>query len=226
MSNLWIISAEVSKKRLVGTMAKIRNLHSAKRGKLRNLMLALALFAATAVGLNYLIAKNNHTDEYLVATHDMAAGTAIGVADLKVIQVNLAESANQYIAAADKPSAAYLLGPVRAGQLISRSMLANSIIDERVPIVVTPAMSVPESMIAGSSVDLWVTPVIENNSFGEPFALVMGAEVAARVENKEMFASETPKIELWVPLEAVSPVLSSIARGDSISLILRPTLAD
>lgn len=207
-------------------MAKLRNLHSAKRGKLRNLLLALVLFAATAIGLNYLIAQNNQTEQFLVAARDMAAGSQIEASDLKPIQVNLAESSNQYLTLADKPEAAYLLGPVRQGQLISRSMLANSIVDERVPIVVVPAMAVPDSMIAGSSVDLWVTPMIENNSFGEPFALVMGAEVAARIENKEMFASETPKIELWVPLDAVSPVLSSIAKGDSISLILRPTLAD
>lgn len=207
-------------------MSKIKNLHSAKRGKARTLIVALLLFALSAVGLNYFISTTDHTDEFLVAAKDMAAGTEIGAGDLKPIQVNLAESAGHYFPASEKPAAAYLLGPVRAGQLVSRSMLANSVIDERVPVVITPAMAVPDSMISGSSVDIWVTPLQEDNTFGEPFELVVAAEVAARIENKEMFVSNTPQLELWVPLDAVSPVLSAIARGDSISLILRPTLAD
>ena len=104
--------------------------------------------------------------------------------------------------------------------------MASAIIDERVPVVVQSAMGLPDGLVAGASVDIWVAPIDENKQFGEPFVLVLGAEVSRLIENQEMFANQSPSVEMWVPIEAVGPVLSSISAGDKISLILRPTLAD
>jgi hypothetical protein len=55
---------------------------------------------------------------------------------------------------------------------------------------------------------------------------VLGAEVSRLLEKKEMFSSQNPDVELWVPVEAVGPVLLAISQESKISLVLRPTLAD
>lgn len=207
-------------------MTRPRKLKSPQSAMAKNLLMVFALFCLAAGAVNYVISVNNHTDEYLVAERDLPAGSTFAISDTKVADANLGSSATAYLKVGDLPSGSYLLGPIRAGQLIPRSMLASAAIDERVPVVVQSAMGLPVGLIAGASVDLWVAPIDENKVFGEPYVLVLGAEVSQLIENKEMFANQTPAVELWVPVEAVGPVLSSIAKGDSISLILRPTLAE
>lgn len=173
-----------------------------------------------------MIELNNHTDEYLVASRDLPAGSAITDLDAVLTEVNLGASAKQYLLAGELPNGGYLLGPVRAGQLIPRSMLANAVIDERVPVVVKSAMGLPAGLVSGASVDVWVAPFNEDKVLAEPYALVLGAEVSQLISRDEIFGSESEAVELWVPIDAVGPILSAIASEHSISLILRPTLAD
>ena len=207
-------------------MSKIRKLGSARNTKTKSLLAAAAFFVASVVAVNVVIQQNNHTDEYLVAARDLPAGSTFVASDTQAQSVNLGLSSKQYLKVSEIPAGGYLLGPIRAGQLIPRSMLASVVIDERVPLVVQSDMGLPTGLVPGASVDLWVTPVDENKIHGEPFVLVLGAEVSELIENNEMFANQNPAVELWVPVEAVGPVLGAIAAEASISLILKPTLAD
>lgn len=207
-------------------MSKIRKLGSARNTKTKSLLAAAAFFVASVLAVNFVIQQNNHTDEYLVAARDLPAGSTFVASDTQTQSVNLGLSSKQYLKVSEIPAGGYLLGPIRAGQLIPRSMLASVVIDERVPLVVQSDMGLPTGLVPGASVDLWVTPVDENKIHGEPFVLVLGAEVSELIENNEMFANQNPAVELWVPVEAVGPVLGAIAAEASISLILKPTLAD
>ncbi len=207
-------------------MSKIRKLGSARNTKTKSLLAAAAFFVASVLAVNFVIQQNNHTDEYLVAARDLPAGSTFVASDTQAQSVNLGLSSKQYLKVSEIPAGGYLLGPIRAGQLIPRSMLASVVIDERVPLVVQSDMGLPTGLVPGASVDLWVTPVDENKIHGEPFVLVLGAEVSELIENHEMFANQNPAVELWVPVEAVGPVLGAIAAEASISLILKPTLAD
>ncbi len=207
-------------------MSKIRKLGSARKTKTKSLLAAAGFFVASVLAVNFVIQQNNHTDEYLVAARDLPAGSTFVASDTHAQSVNLGLSSKQYLKVSEIPAGGYLLGPIRAGQLIPRSMLASAVIDERVPLVVQSDMGLPSGLVPGASVDLWVTPVDENKIHGEPFVLVLGAEVSELIENNEMFADQNPAVELWVPVEAVGPVLGAIAAEASISLILKPTLAD
>jgi hypothetical protein len=207
-------------------MSKPRKLKTPHSLKIKNLVFAILLFAGAAVGINYVIQANNQTSEYLVASRDLPAGSTFSLDDSVPAAFNLGLSADQYLKEGDLPQGGYLLGPVRAGQLIPRSQVASAVIDERVPVVINSAMGLPVGLVPGASVDVWVSPLDENNVFQEPFVLVIGAEVSQLIESKEMFADQNPEVELWVPVEAVGPVLSSVTSGASISLILKPTLAD
>ena len=189
-------------------------------------MLAVLLLASSIAAVNLAIAANNQTDEYLVASRDLPAGSPIAASDSSIARVNLGQSASNYLRAGQLPTGGYVLGPIRAGQLIPKSMLANAVIDERVPLVVNSAMGLSAGLVAGASVDLWVTPKLEGKATGEPFALVLGAEVSRLLEKTEMFANQNPDVELWVPVDAVGPVLQAISAESKISLVLRPTLAD
>jgi hypothetical protein len=207
-------------------MAKLRKLKSPQQSRTQKLVLSIAFFLSAALGVAYVIELNNHTDKFLVASRDLPAGSAITDSDAQVAELNLGTSAKQYLPMGELPKGGYLLGPVRAGQLIPRSMLANAVIDERVPVVVKSAMGLPVGLVSGASVDVWVAPLTEDKVLAEPYVLVLGAEVSQLISSDEIFASESQAVELWVPIDAVGPVLSAIALEHRISLILRPTLAD
>ena len=207
-------------------MELTRKLLSPQRKRFQKLLLAMLLVLVSLFAVVYVIQANNTTEQYLVATADLPAGSTFEESQTSTISVNLAESNQMYLRSGELPKGSYLLGPVRAGQLIARSMLASSIIDSRVPVVVQSDMDLPTGLVGGASVDLWVTPIDSENNFGEPFGLVLGAEVAKVLEKNTMFADAKPGVELWVPTEAVGPILQAQAAGSSISLILRPTFAD
>ena len=207
-------------------MAKLRKLKSPQQSRTQKLVLSLAFFISAALGVAYVIELNNQTEKFLVASRDLPAGSAITDSDAQVAEVNLGTSAKQYLAVGELPNGGYLLGPVRSGQLIPRSMLANAVIDERVPVVVKSAMGLPVGLVSGASVDVWVAPLNEEKVLAEPYVLVLGAEVSQLISSDEIFANQSQAVELWVPIDAVGPVLSAIALEHSISLILRPTLAD
>ena len=207
-------------------MAKPLKLRSPQRAKTRNLAIGMILLLLSVAGVNFVISTNNQTKEFLVAARDLPAGSPVSAADSESANVNLGEAEVQYLKANELPSGSYLLGPIREGQLIPRSMLATKVLDERVPLVVSSAMGLAGGLVAGASVDLWVTPITENKTAGEPYALVLGAEVSRLLEKTEMFSNSNPDVELWVPVAAVGPVLAAISAESKISLVLRPTLAD
>lgn len=190
------------------------------------LLLGVGCVLLAVIGVNFVIEQNNQTQQFLVASTDLPAGSLLAETGFQAVAVNLGASAENYLTIEQAPKETYLLGPIRAGQLIPRSMLSSSVIDERVPVVIDSKMGLPTGLVAGSSVDVWVAPAEKQDSASEPFAIVMGAEVARLITNADMFAKPNPSVELWVPIDAVSPILSSIAAEDSISLILRPTLAE
>lgn len=207
-------------------MAKTLKLRSAQRAKTRNLALALILLLLSVVAVNFAISANNQTQEFIVAARDLPAGSPITTADTASENVNLGKAEAQYLKPNELPSETYLLSPIRAGQLIARSTLATTVLDERVPLVVSSAMGLAGGLVAGASVDLWVTPTTQNKTVGEPYALVLGAEVSRLLDKAEMFSNQNPDVEIWVPVAAVGPVLAAISAESKISLVLRPTLAD
>lgn len=205
------------------TTRKLKSPHLAKR---KTLFLAVGLIALSVGGVWFAIESNNQTEEFLVSAGALPAGSRVDESMLLPIAVNLGSSADKYLRAGELSPGSYLLGPMVPGQLVIKSMLASDIIDARVPLVITSKMPLPLALKPGGSVDLWVSEKLENNSFAAPYALVLGAEVARIIETSGMFASDVSPVELWVPTEAIGPVLDAVDAGDSISLILRPTAAD
>ena len=195
-------------------------------GRTKYAALAIALISLSITGVWLTIEANDQTAEYLVASVALPAGSPVGDASLGKISANLGNSATNYVLDGQLPKGAYLLGPVVAGQLITKSQLASAVLDSRSPVVIESKMPIAAGIKPGSSVDVWVYKRLENNTFPAPVAIVLAAEVAQVIEPSGMFASAVPSVELWVPSAAVSPILAAIASQDSISLVLRPTFAD
>lgn len=207
-------------------MTTSRKLKSPYLARRKTLLLAVGLVTLSVGGVWFAIEGNNRTEEFLVSTKALPAGSSVTDSMFEPIRVNLGTSSDKYLRMGELPMGSYLLGPVVPGQLIIKNMLATDIIDARVPLVITSKMPLPTALRPGGSVDLWVSEKLDGNTFAPPYVLVLGAEVAKILETTGMFAEDVAPVELWVPTEAIGPVLDAVDAGDSISLILRPTAAD
>lgn len=198
----------------------------ASGSKVKLLLLAAGFAALAFMTLTYAYQQLSGSQQYLVAAKGIASGAQVSEVDFNIAEFDLAGSAGDYLKPNELPPGAYVLGPFRAGQLIPKSAIANAVIDDRVPVVVTSAMGLPDALQPGSSADVWVTPILENNSFGDPYLLVLAAEVGRLSEPSAVFADAAPNVELWVPEDAVAAVLKAQAGGSELSLVMRPTFAD
>jgi Flp pilus assembly protein CpaB len=203
-----------------------KNINQRKSSRMRRLIAAGVTLAVAVTGAYWAIESQSITQKFVVAKRDLPAGSPISAADFDVVDLNLGATGQQYLRSDSSIESVYTLTPLRKGQLISYSGLASVVVDERVPIVIASSMGLAEGIVAGASVDLWVTPIDDEKNYGTPVTVVTSAEVARISATNELFADSKSSVELWVPIGAVGTVLTSIARGDTLSVILRPTLAD
>ena len=116
------------------------------------------VIAAVVIGAR-VVGASSHTSPVWAATKDLAAGTVITSADLVAVQVNLADTATQYLAADTDVTGVVgsSLGvPVRAGELVPVSAVQQTKPGRVVVIGVAPDR-MPPGVGHGSLIDLYLT---------------------------------------------------------------------
>lgn len=205
---------------------KIRRLKTPQRKNRRNIILGLILMTASVAGVWLAIYANDKTQEFLVASKPASSGSQIDGESFHAARLNLAGSSNLYMKPGDLPKGGYLLVNMDAGQLLAKGAVATSIIDERMPVIITSGMPVPKSLKVGDLVDIWVSDAMANGKFAPAIMIVRDAEVADIVESAGVVSDQPPKVQLLVPIAAVAPVLDAVASKSVLSLVLKRDLGD
>lgn len=126
------------------------------------LWIGVALVAASVVGGARLLGGADNTIEVWVAATDLAEGRPLSEADLAARRVHFDEPADaeRYLrVGAALPGDTTLARAVGDGELVPRAALGapdDGLLE--VPIW-APSDAIPSSVAAGSTVDVWVTPV-------------------------------------------------------------------
>lgn len=207
-------------------MSKIRTLKSASRNRNRNILISMAVIAASVAAVWFAIEQNDQRQEYLVAKSGLSAGAQLTADSVTTVKANLAESRGNYLRQLPSDSAAFLIASVRKGELIPLAQLAQSAADTRVPVQITPTMGLAKQVKIGSAVDLWASRAESAQAWSQPRILSLGAEVADIVEPSGMFADAKPALDLMVHPDDLAAVIYAVANGDKFAAILKPTLKD
>jgi hypothetical protein len=207
-------------------MKRIKVLKSAGRARNRNLIMSLAIIAASMAAVWFAIAQADQRQEYLVAKTGLSAGAKLTADSVQAIKVNLADSGVNYLKTLPGDQAAFLISSVRKGELIPLAQLVASASDTRVPVQITPTMGLSNQVKVGSAIDLWASRAQTGQVWGEPRILSLGAEVADITKPSGMFGDANPSLDLMVHPDDLPAVIYAAANGDKFAAILKPTLKD
>ena len=207
-------------------MKRIKVLKSAGRARNRNLIMSLAIIAASMAAVWFAIAQADRRQEYLVAKTGLSAGAKLTADSVQAIKVNLADSGVNYLKTLPGDQVAFLISSVRKGELIPLAQLVASASDTRVPVQITPTMGLSNQVKVGSAIDLWASRAQTGQVWGEPRILSLGAEVADITKPSGMFGDANPSLDLMVHPDDLPAVIYAAANGDKFAAILKPTLKD
>ncbi len=123
------------------------------------LWIGVALVAASVlIGAN-LLSSDDKGIEVWAATRDLQPGESVSLADLAPVRVDIgATDAGYLLAADDLPVDAVLQRPVGAGELMPAAVLGEPAAAQVEVALWAPAVSVPDAVRVGATVDVWVVP--------------------------------------------------------------------
>ena len=152
----------------------------------RRWLVALA-FALLAMAAALIISMNrpSETVEYLVARQDLPGGSALTAAQFKSMPVSLGASAGLYLE--ELPAGARLKRPLRAGELLSVSVLGHA--DSRFSVVLSPSEPLSAAIRTGTRIDVWFVPKAATLAVAsQPVRVASNLEVRARTDLDSAFS--------------------------------------
>jgi hypothetical protein len=138
------------------------------------LWIGVALVAASVVAGAKLLDGADNTIEVWVAAADLAEGQPLTEGDLAARRVRFDDGADveRYLKVGDElPEDATLARPVGDGELVPAAALGAPDEDLLEVPIWAPSDAIPASVAAGSTVDVWVTPVSGGRAAGARLVL-------------------------------------------------------
>ncbi len=168
------------------------------------------------------------TDQVYAVTRDVAPGTDL-TADGVLTLVSSHPGSGSYVTLGHLPEGAVTTRTLGAGELVPTSAVATEEDVDRRAVVLDVSQGLPEDAGAGSDVDLWQLPttVTASAEDGTPQATLVaeGIVVTAVGEpGSSLVGTTTTTVEVLVPAEIVSDVLTAVGSGSP--LVLVPTGRD
>lgn len=199
---------------------------SLKQRSVFRIVAGLVIAVSSSATAWLMLSDDSKKTEIWVAAQNLPAGASISSNSFRLVEIDMGSASGLYLTKDELPAQAYVLGPVRSGEFISKANLATAVLDDRAPVVVWSNMPLARGIVPGSTVDIWAWFGELEEKFQEPVKLVDAAEVANVSENDGVFANSQTSVELWVPQVAVGEVLKAVGAEAKISIVLRPTLID
>ncbi len=199
------------------------------------LVLGVLLVLTSVVVGARVLASADDSSAVWVATHDLAAGSALAPGDLRAGRVRLFDSGERYLLAEGAEPVGYVLQrAVGADELLPRDSLAAPGVADRarrdVSVPVDPG-HLPEDLRAGQLVDVFVTPGRASAATppSDPAAagpagtrlVLSGVPVALRPKGSGATGASAAGVVLSVP-EADVPVLVAALQAGGIDLVRVP----
>ena len=181
--------------------------------------LGVLLVIASVVGVWLVVTSARQTVPVYAAAHTIVPGEAIGEGDLKVVDVALGTLSGTYLAAGDLGDAVIATRTIEAGELVPEASVGDADSARTTSVVVRSAVDVPASVEAGTVVEVWAAPLLEQGAYDEPRVLVADATVVSVTRDDSMIGGGAAALELVIPRADVAATLAAMADESALSIV-------
>ncbi len=179
----------------------------------------LGLIAASVAGVWLTVTAARQTVPVYAAAHTIVPGDEVTEADLRQVETSLGAAEGAYVTSGRLAPGVIATRTISEGELVPLSALEDGARSRMTTVVVQTTGAVPSEVVAGSVVELWAAPVLEQGEFGIPAILVADATVAAVNEADSLLGARGSALELVVPRSDVAAVLQAVAASAALSVV-------
>lgn len=182
-------------------------------------LLGILLVVASVVGVWLVVTTARQTVPVYAAAHTIVPGEAITAGDLTVVEVALGPLSDTYLAADALDDAAVATRTIEAGELVPAASVGDPDDARTTSVVVRSAVDVPASVEAGTVVEVWAAPLLEQGTYDEPRVLVADATVVSVTRDDSMIGGGAAALELVIPRADVSATLAAMSDESALSIV-------
>jgi hypothetical protein len=183
--------------------------------------IGLLLIVASVAGVVGIVGAADSSVLVYAAREPLAPGDRVDADDLIGTSVRLAGAERLYLVPDDLPDDGLVVTKaVAEGELVPASAVGSTEGERQTSIVVGVSGELAESVVAGSTVDVWSARESTGGVFEAPVVIVSGATVVRLVDQRGLVVdNDSTSIEVLVPRTDVARVLEAIANDDAIAVV-------
>ena len=183
-------------------------------------LFGIAVVALSIGGVWAVVSSSGTTTPVLQATRTIALGEALVSEDFQVVEVGLGTVTDRYLAPQELHAGQVASRTVFAGELLAASAAESADANRTTTIVVESSTGIPADVAAGSVIELWHSPPVDDSgSQGPPRILVADAIVTSVTKAEGMLSADGTTAEVVIDRADVAEVLAAITGGSVLSVV-------
>lgn len=183
-------------------------------------LIGIAVVALSIGGVWAVVSSSGTTTPVLQATRTIALGEALVSEDFQVVEVGLGTVTDRYLAPQELHAGQVASRTVFAAELLATSAAESADANRTTTIVVESSTGIPADVAAGSVIELWHSPPVDDGgSQGPPRILVADAIVKSVTKAEGMLSADGTTAEIVIDRADVAEVLAAITGGSVLSVV-------
>lgn len=200
-------------------MASLSRSRRAFWGDVRFLV-GIALVALSIAGVWLIVAAADDASPVLRAHRTITQGEVLSSDDFQAVEAGLGVLSDDYLAPEDLEPGQVAARTITEGELVPRAALTTAERTRTTTVVIESSIGVPEDVQAGSVVEVWSAPPLDDGrAFDVPRILVADAVVRDVLQPDGVLADTGTGLEVVIDRADVAEVLAALTGGAALSVV-------
>lgn len=183
-------------------------------------LIGIVLVGLSITGVWLIVSSADSATPILQADRTIVQGETITAADFRVVDVSLGALTDEYLRPQDLASDQVAARTIEEGELVPRTASGRADDSRSTTLVIESSISIPEGVDAGTVVELWQAPLLEDGrSHDAPRILVADAIVAEVLDAEGMLSASRSAVEIVIDRADVADVLAAISGAAALSVV-------
>ena len=182
--------------------------------------LGILLIAASVAGVWFVVSAARQTAPVFAASHTIVPGETVTARISRSSTSPSAGCGDAYFHPDALVDGLVATRTITAGQLVPADAVGEAARARTTSVVVRSAVDVPASVEAGTVVEVWAAPMLDDEGdYDVPRILVADATVVSVTRDDSMIGGGSAALELVIPRADVAATLAAMAGESALSVV-------